>query len=246
MWAEICYMLGIEDWDDWLGTVPRQAWLPHTVGVAIMCSQPCSEGPCIRCKAWNLWRMHVKAKTYWRILDTSQVPERGHEPPSSRRSLTCDAVCHDMLVLGILYQVDVAPAEQRGMNQGCVLDYPWLYAVKSQVWRLTRLPGVYTNLSSSINVVGWILFSVSKSTKACDHKISKAPLPKLQTRGSRVKWRFLLARDLGMCIWDDVPQTTNDFYPFAIMCGVYLVSSEVHISWAYHVCISIGGVLATL
>ena len=49
-----------------------------------------------------------------------------------------------------------------------------------------------------------------------------------------------------MCIWDDVPQTTNDFYPFAIMCGVYLVSNEVHISCAYHMCISIGGVRATL
>lgn len=49
-----------------------------------------------------------------------------------------------------------------------------------------------------------------------------------------------------MCIWDDVPQTTNDFYPFAIMCGVYLVSNEMHISCAYHMCISIGGVRATL
>ena len=195
-----------------------------------MCSQPCSEGPCIRCKAWNLWRIHVKAKTYRRILDTSLVPERGNGPPSCRRSLTCDAVlCHDMLVQGILYQVDVAPAEQRGMNQGCVLDYPWLYAVKSQVWRLTRLPGVYTNLSSSINVVGWILFSVSISTKACDYKISTTSLqPSCKREG--VWWNdvYCLLR-VQVCVWDNVSQTTNPLYLLQSLCGVYLVSNEMHI-----------------
>jgi hypothetical protein len=30
----------------------------------------------------KLVTVHVKAKTYRRILDTSLVPERGHEPPS--------------------------------------------------------------------------------------------------------------------------------------------------------------------
>lgn len=204
-WCEqkfvVCYMLRIEDWEDWLGRVPRQAWLPHTVGVAIMCSQPCSEGPCIRCKAWNLWRIHVKAKTYRRILDTNLGPERGKEPPSEDdRWLVMQFMSWYACTRHTVSSRRSSRRATRYESRLCTRLPMSICSRVSSVKTHTTPWSLYQSLKfdQRRRLDTFFRFHINEGLRLQD--IHNFPSPKLQTRGSVMKWRLLLAQGTGMCM----------------------------------------------
>lgn len=205
MWAEICcllYMLRIEDWEDWLGKVPRQAWLPHTVGVAIMCSQPCSEGPCIRCKAWNLWRYMSKL----RPIEEYSIPVWC---PSEAMSLRHEIMTIIDLWCSVSWYACTRHTVSSRSSSGRATRYESRLCTRLPMSICSRVSSVKTHMTpwslyqslkfdQRRRLDTFFRFHINEGLRLQD--IHNFPSPKLQTRGSVMKWRLLLAQGTGMCM----------------------------------------------